>query len=157
MCNVTYNVMMMVGTALAARGGAAALAAHAVVRQVMSFCLACFACFNVAAQQVAALCIGKKVRNPAPRQRLLVDHTTCTKGNVHQVKAVLLRTLTLALAVSVPAAIALLVSQQPLLRLFTSDGAVLALAGTTLPFVVCCMVRPVVLCVDIPTHSPYHT
>lgn len=135
LCNVAYNAMMMVGTALAGRGGAAALAAHAIVRQVLGFCLACFACFNVAAQGMAALCIGK-----------VLDTCCChacidiAQGNVHQVKAVLTRTLTLALTVSVPAAIVLLAAQQPLLCLFTSDTAVLALASATLPFVVCCMV-----------------
>lgn len=61
LCNVTYNTMMMIATALAGRGGAAMLAAHAIVRQVMGFCLACFACFNVAAQGMAALHMGGKV------------------------------------------------------------------------------------------------
>lgn len=56
------------------------------------------------------------------------------------VQQVLIRTLTIALLTSVPAALLLLTVQQPLLRLFTRDAAVLAWAATTLPFVIGCMV-----------------
>lgn len=119
-CNVSGNAVAMTATALATEGGAAVLAAHTVLRQVLALCQTSFACFNVAAQSLVATSLGAD--KPA------------------QARDMLLRTGQLAVCTALPLAGLLYMGQPHLVHLFSHDVAVVDETLAVLPLLIMCMV-----------------
>jgi len=117
---ITFGVIMS-GSALCVRQGAAAQAAFEVVRQLWLLTIQLFECLNVATQSMCASLLGAGDRAAA--------------------KAVLLRSLTLSSGVAALAGLAVWTFQAPLLRIFTTDVSVLNAAAAVLPLL--CLFFPV--------------
>lgn len=122
-CNISGSAVAMTATALATEGGAAVLAAHTVLRQVLALCQTSFACFNVAAQSLIASSLGG--------------------GRPGQARDVLVRTGQLATLTALPLAALLLLGQANLVHLFSHDVAVVDATLAVLPLLIMCMVRRV--------------
>lgn len=117
---ITFGVIMS-GSALCVRQGAAAQAAFEVIRQLWLLTIQLFECLNVATQSMCASLLGAGDRAGA--------------------RAVLLRSLTLSASVAALAGLAVWTLQAPLLRVFTTDAAVLGAAAAVLPLL--CLFFPV--------------
>ncbi len=119
-CNISGNAVAMTATALATEGGAAVLAAHTVLRQVLALCQTSFACFNVATQSLVATSLGAE--------------------QPQQARAMLLRTGQLAVCTALPLAGLLWMGQAQLVHLFSHDVAVVDETLAVLPLLILCMV-----------------
>jgi putative MATE family efflux protein len=117
---ITFGVIMT-GSALCVRQGAASQAAFEVIRQLWLLTIQLFECLNVATQSMCASLLGAGDRAGA--------------------KAVLTRSLVLSSAVAAGAGLLVWTLQAPLLRVFTTDAAVLAAASAVLPLL--CLFFPV--------------